>query len=212
MQITLLGTPMTRSLRAAWALEEAGVDYRYRRIDLRAGEGRSPDFLNINPGGKVPVLEVELDDSTQTIPESAAIVTWIGEQFPDSGLVPGASSAERSQYFRWMVFAVAELEQPLWTLSKHSFALPEKHRVPEIADTARWEWSIALKVLAKGLGNRHWILGDTFSGADILLAHTLKWGTARAGALENEVLERYMDRAFSRPACRSAIDREKTAS
>jgi len=211
MQITLLGTPITRSLRAAWALEEAGAEYAYRRIDLRAGEGRTPEFLDVNPGGKVPVLQITTRDDVETVSESAAIVTWVGEHFPESGLIPAVSDSARSQYFRWSVFAVAELEQPLWTMSKHSFAIPEKHRVPEIMDTAQWEWRVALKVLEKGLGNRQWILGDQFSGADILLAHTLKWGTARAGELESDVLRRYLDDAFSREACRAAIDREKTA-
>ena len=211
MGITVFGTPMTRSLRAVWALEEAGADYSYQRIDLRAGEGRKPDFLAINPGGKVPVIKIESEDGEQTVPESAAIVTWVGEHFPESNLLPPPTDSARNQYFRWIVFAVAELEQPLWTMSKHTFAIPEKHRVPQVVDTAQWEWKVAMRLLETGLGTKPWILGDNFSGADIMLAHTLKWGTAKAGALDSVVLTEYMDRAFARDACQAAIAREKVA-
>jgi len=92
----LYGRTNTRSLRAAWALEEAGAAYEYVTVDLFKGEGRSPAFLAINPAGKIPVLL----DGELVLTESLAIVTYIGEKFPASGLVP-ATLAERAGCLRW---------------------------------------------------------------------------------------------------------------
>jgi hypothetical protein len=94
--LTLFGCPNSRSMRAAWALEEAGARYEYIKVDLRKGEGRTPQFLAVNPGGKVPAL---VDDSV-VVTESGAIVTHIGERFPASGLVPPLSQPGlRAAYF-----------------------------------------------------------------------------------------------------------------
>ena len=67
---------------------------------------------------------------------------------------------------------MAELEQPLWTMAKHRFALPRAHRVPAILDTARWEFAGAVNILAASLGHRPFILGAQFRVDDILIGHT----------------------------------------
>ena len=78
-RFTLYGCPNTRSLRAAWALEEAGVPYDYVRINLFKGEGRKPPLIELNSSGKVPVLR----DGDMILTESAAIITHLGERFLD---------------------------------------------------------------------------------------------------------------------------------
>ena len=82
--IKVYGFPNSRSGRVVWALEEAGVDYAYVKVDLFKGEGRRPPYIDINPGGKVPTLI----DGDLLLTESAAICTYIGDLFPVSGLVP----------------------------------------------------------------------------------------------------------------------------
>ena len=77
--ITLYGYPNTRSTRAAWALEEVGAVYDHVKIDVSKGEGRSPAFLRINPGGKVPALA----DGDLLLTESAAIVTYVGDLYSE---------------------------------------------------------------------------------------------------------------------------------
>jgi glutathione S-transferase len=196
--------PNTRSARAVWAAEEAGADYDLIRVNLTKGEGRSPAYLQINPGGKVPVL----DDNGLTISESAAIVTYLGEKFPGSELIPAAGTEERAHYHRWCSFAIGELEQPLWTLAKHQFAIPEKYRVPAIRETALWEFSVAVDVLALGLGTREFILGESFSGADILLAHTLRWARGSQVSIASVALDDYADRMLARPAFKRTLERE----
>jgi glutathione S-transferase len=203
----LYGFPNTRSARALWALEEAGATYDYVHINLFEGEARQPPFLEINPGGKLPALI----DGNLTLTESGAICIHIADQFPAAKLAPAHGNIDRARFHQWCFFALSELEQPLWTLSKHTFALPEKYRVTAIMDTARWEFARATKVLAQGLGDREFIVGDTFTVADILLANTLNWARVRNVEITDATLNAYADRLLSRPALLRALEREKTA-
>ena len=202
--ITLYGCPNTRSTRAAWALEEAGAAYDHVKVDLFKGEGHSPSFLRVNPGGKVPALA----DDGFVLTESAAIVTYVGDLFPNSGLTPPPGTRERALYTQWCFFAIGELEQPLWTMAKHRFVLPEDWRVPAVIDTARKEFAVALRVLQSGLGNKPFILGETFTAADILIATTLAWAKRVEQLPECEPWTAYQERTLARPALARAKDRE----
>lgn len=202
--LTVYGFPNSRSLRAVWALEEAGAQYEYHKIELMQGEGRKPPFIGINPGGKVPAL---VDDDL-TLTESAAICTYIGDKFPASGLTPSPGTKQRALYDKWCFFVVGELEQPLWTLAKHRFVLPEKRRVPVVMDTALWEFSVAIKVLDEQLGDRSHAVGDSFTAADLLIAHTLGWALAFKVPVASERLNQYAERMLARPARERAGKRE----
>ncbi len=199
----LYGCPNSRSLRAAWALEEAGAQYEYVLVDLFKGAGRAPRFLALNPAGKVPVLV----DGGLTLTESAAIITYVAEKFPACHLMPQAG-APRADCLRWMLYVATELEQPLWTIAKHRFALPKDKRVAGMEDTARWEFTAAAGVLDKSLLDRPFVCGDSFSGADVLLAHTLAWARSAKIELASPVLAAYLERQLARPALARARARE----
>ncbi|MGQ0658339.1 MAG: glutathione S-transferase family protein [Chromatiales bacterium] len=202
----LYGCPDTRSSRAVWALEEARADYQYVFVDLFKGEGRRHAYQAVNPAGKVPVLV----DGALTLTESAAIVTYVGERYPASGLVPQDPIA-RADYLRWCFFVIGELEQPLWTLAKHRFALPPERRVPAIEETACWEFGRAAALVEQALAERKFILGNRFSGADILIANTLSW-TKRSGAIAlSPRLQAYTEGLLAREAAVRAREREQTA-
>ncbi|MEE4379082.1 MAG: glutathione S-transferase family protein [Candidatus Competibacteraceae bacterium] len=203
--IKVFGFPNTRASRVLWALEEIGTDYDYVKVDLMRGEGRKPPYIDLNPGGKVPTLV----EGNLVLSESAAICTYLGDRFPDSGLVPTVGTLERALYDKWCFFVIGELEQPLWTIAKHRFALPEKRRVPAIMDTALWEFEVAAKVLHTGLGERKFLVGDSFTAADILAAHTLSWAQAFNVPLDPENLQTYVQRLLARPALARAREREK---
>ena len=203
----VFGFPNTRSARVVWTLEEAGAPYEYVLVNLLKGEARQPQFLDLNPGGKVPAFS----DGDLLLTESGAICTHIADKYPASKLAPTPGSDDRARFHQWCLFALTELEQPLWTLSKHQFALPEKVRVPAILDTARWEFARAAKVFAQGLASREFIVGDTFTVADILLANTLNWARVRKVEIEPPALNAYADRLLARPACQRAVQREDTA-
>jgi glutathione S-transferase len=115
----------TRSIRARWALQEIGADFEPIRVNLVAGEHRRPEFLKINPAGKIPVL---VDDDL-VLTESVVIVLYLAEKYPDKGLLP-AGLNERAQVNRLSLFAATELEQPLWRIARHTALYPEEQRLP----------------------------------------------------------------------------------
>ena len=200
----IYGMPKTRSTRVVWALEELGVEYRFHLVDLAKGAGQSPEFLKLNPAGKVPVLT----DGELVLTESAAICTYLGDRHPESELVPRPGSAERGQYDQWCCFVLSELEQPLWTIGKHKFALPKEQRVAEVLAVAPWEFQRAAAVLAKRLAGREYLVGASFSMVDILAAHTLRWAQAFKVAHDIEALDEYQQRISSRAAFANARARE----
>jgi len=207
--IKVYGHPNSRSTRVVWALEEADAAYSYTKVDLFKGEGRKPPYVDLNPAGKVPAL---VDDDDLVITESAAICTYIAEKFPAAELIPPLDHPRnRAEYFRWCFFALSELEQPLWTIAKHRFALPEDKRVPAIIDTAIWEFSQQTKVLEKHLYEREFAVGNHFTVADILIAHTLAWARSAKVPLGHATLEHYADQMLSRPALHRAKQREQGA-
>ena len=204
--IKIYGFPNTRSTRATWALEETGADYRFIPVDLSKGEHHKPEYLKINPGGKVPALM----DGDLVLTESAAICTYIGEKFPASGLVP-TDITERAHYFQWCFFTMSELETPLWAMAKHTQILPQEHRVPTVAETCIWEFQRAAAVLAQHMESREYAVGNRFTAADILLGGTLNWARKAGVGLESVVLEAYARRMAARPGLVRAREREAKA-
>ena len=120
----------SRSFRCLWALEESGLEYKYVPIKLRTNENepdsaQNPDYLAINVQGKVPTLI----DGNMTLTESVAILNHIARRAPASGLRPTEDVKLIAKYDEMACFVLAELEQPLWSKGKHTFALPEEQRL-----------------------------------------------------------------------------------
>jgi len=203
--IKLYGFPQTRSSRVTWALEEAGAEYEYELVNLRAGEHKQPTFLAINPFGKIPTL---VDDG-HAISESAAICTYIAEKFPAARLIPNDAKS-RAEYFQWLFFVVSELEVHLWTAAKHDRLLPEDKKVPAVVSTSFWEFEKAAAVLSAQLKNQQYIAGNQFSAADIVCVSVLHWAHHQKVPLDDTLLS-YMNKLSERPALTRARKREADA-
>lgn len=199
----VLGGVQTRASRVTWLLEELGVDWTFTHVDLRTGQHRSPAFLALNPLGRVPVVMVE----GAPVAESGAICMVLASRHPGSGLLAAPGTLAHARQVQWSVFATDELEQPLWTRAKHSFALPEALRVPAVKDTAAWEWQRAADALALGLGDRPYLVDDAFSVADLLAAHTLRWAAAAKLPTGHATLDAYAARCLERPAFQRSLDK-----
>ena len=185
-----------RTLRALWALEEAGAQYEYIEVDVMRGAGREPWFLEINPGGKVPVL----DDGGRIITESAAICMHVADKHPDSQLMPLVGTPERTECHKWISYILTELDAPLWTIAKHRFGLPRERRVPAVIETAGWEFRSAAKILESTLVGRPYLAGLSFSVADILAGHTLLWAKSARLPLGSDALDTYLGKLLARVA------------
>lgn len=194
--LKLYGFMRSRSNRPQWALEELEVPYTFVQLDFQAADHRSETFLALNPGGKVPVL---VDDDF-VLSESAAICTYLGDRFPEKRMTPAPATRERALYDQWMLFIQSELEQPLWSKGKHSFALPEQYRIPAMLDTALYEFERPLQILADALGEREWLIGDRLTMVDLMAAHTLRWAVNFKFPVEQPNLLRFLERMENRPA------------
>lgn len=201
----LFGFGHSRSFRDLWALEESGLEYEYIPKMLRVdgseeNSAKHPDYMALNVQGKVPTLQ----DGPLILSESIAIAYYIARRAPESGLLPDTDTAGYAKIDELMCFILAELEQPLWTKGKHMFALPEEQRVPQIMETAVFEFNKAVNALDHLLDDSEFACGDSFTIADICLAHTFNW----AIRFEFEVPEKYKalrERHYQRPAAQRAL-------
>ncbi len=190
----LYGFGGTRSLRALWALRELDADFEFVPVNLLAGEHRRPDFLRLNPAGKIPVLI----DGDVLLTESAAIVMYLAEKYRDKGLLP-AALGDRAQVYRWAMFAVTELEQPLWRITRHTRLYPEDKRLPDDVALAGQEFVAMAAVLDRHMEGRQFIVGDSVTVADCITAYTLDWGNERRLIDGCPQLRAYLERMYTRP-------------
>ena len=190
------GTP--RAMRVYWALEELGLEYEHHLVASRSGETQTPEFTALNPRQKVPVLR----DGELMLTESAAIVTYLAETYgAETGLIPAPATEERARYFEWCFFVMTELDATsLYVIRRHE-GLTELYGESTVAAQAARNYFrkyalVASETLKDG---RDYILDDTFTGADILLATTLDWGRASRIDLP-EPFDAYLQRTHARPA------------
>ncbi|QYK02277.1 glutathione S-transferase family protein [Shewanella psychrotolerans] len=202
--ITLYGTPKSRALRVSWLLEELSIDWTFSFINFSKGDNRSDSFLALNPSGKIPVIT----DDDLVLTESAAICQYLAEKYGGGRLLPAAGTASAGHYHQWVSFIICELEQPLWTMGKHKFALPDEQRQSSILPVAKWEFDKAAALAETMIPNTPYLLGDEISVADILLTHTLMWATMFDQDIPPK-LASYRDRLQSNPALIRALEKTK---
>jgi glutathione S-transferase len=194
----------------AWALEESGLDYEYVAIKLfgdpaDSDSAQNVDYLALNVQGKVPTL-VHQD---LVLTESIAILNYIARKAPDSELLPQVDTVSYAHHDELVCFILAELEQPLWSSGKHRFALPAEQRVPQMLETAKFEFTNAVSTLDNLLRDnfstaKDFTFANKFSITDLLLAHTFNW----AIRFQFDVPEKYIelrDRHYQRPAAVRAM-------
>ena len=201
--LTLYGSGQSRSFRALWALEESDLPFEFKAVNIgRSEEGgtQTNSYKQLNFQGKVPAL---VDDDL-IINESAAIVNYIAACAPEKQLVPMEDIALRAYYDEICFFVLSDLEQALWTYGKHSFVLPKELRIKEVLAVTHWEFEKSLKALYQYVVDKEFIVGEKFSMADILVAHTLNWAHRFKFSVPDDLLD-YKERIYQRPACQRAL-------
>ena len=186
--------PPTRSIRPRWMLQELEVPFESAWVNLPKGEHRSPEFLKLNPAGKVPVL---VDDDL-VLNESVAIVLYLAEKYPEKGFLPKDSKA-RAELDRWLLFTVTELEQPLWRIAKHTSLLPPERRIPTDVALAGDDFRDMAPVLEEHLEHNEFVAGDRVSAADFVVAYTLDWANEAKLLSDFPAASAYMERMYERP-------------
>lgn len=202
----LYGFAGTRSQRALWGLKEVDADFEFVSVNLREGEHKRPEFLRINPAGKVPVLI----DGDQIIPESAAIVLYLANKYPEKGLMPD-DLRERAQAYRWTLFAVTELEQPLWRITRHTLLYPPEKRSPADIELAREDFKTMAAILDRHLDGRQFIVGNALSVADCVTAYLIDWANELHLIDTFPQLQAYLERLYARPEAPQRIAEARMA-
>ncbi len=194
----------TRSIRARWTLQELGVDFEAITINLRAGEHRSPQYLAINPAGKLPALI----DGDLVLTESAAIVLYLAEKY---GKFLPADAPGRAEVNKWMLFTVTELEQPLWRIAKNRNLYPEAQRLAADIPLAGQDFRAMAEVAEKHMQGRTFVAGNSVTVADFVLAYTLDWANEVQLLDRSPQLVAYMERMYARPKAPKRIAQLRAA-
>lgn len=184
----VVGTGRTRTFRVLWMLEELGLEYQH--LDEAP---RSDKVRKLNPTGKVPVL---LDDGEPVI-DSTAIITYLADKH--GALSAPCGTLARARQDALTQFVLDEMDAVLWTASRHTFILPEEHRVPEIKPSLKWEFERSQKVLLERMGAGPFLTGDSMSVPDIIACHCAGWALAAKFPLIDG-FKAYSKRLTARPA------------
>jgi glutathione S-transferase len=190
--LRLFGSGRSRWVRPLWMLRELSVPFEAVVVDRTGGDLDSDWFRALNPSGKIPVLV----DASGPVCESGAILLYLGDKFPDAGLVPRAGTYARGRHDQWMFTIATEFEQPLWQLHKQ---VNKGVGDAAVGQRARDDFAVAAAVFEAVLTDRRHLLGAGFTAADIMLSHLLTWEVCQELLSDLPALCAYRDRTTSRP-------------
>jgi glutathione S-transferase len=188
--LTLYHASQSRSSVALWMLEETGQPYDLKLLRLSAGDNLKPDYLAINPMGKVPALK----HGDTVITELAAICTYLADEFPDKKLNVPIGSPKRGAYLKWLFFGPGCLESAMVDR-----AAPRK----DAADRKMLgygDFDTTMNVLARAVEKGPWLMGDQFTAADVVIGASIRWGMIFKLVPERKEFVDYAARIAMRPA------------
>jgi glutathione S-transferase len=187
--VTLFHSPQSRSAGALVLLEELGADYELHVLNLRQGEQRRPDYLAVNPMGKVPAIVHE----GVLVSEQGAVYAFLADLHPQAGITPATGDRLRGPYLRWLFFYGSSFEP--------AFIDRALKREPAPPSTCPYgDYDTMLKTLTDQLAQGPFLLGERFTAADVLWATALRWTTMFKLVPELPVVAGYIARATARPA------------
>ena len=192
----LFWAPMTRSQRAIWMLEEAGIDYEMELVGLRDENRRdSEDFLAASPMGKVPAIV----DGDIRMAESAAICIYVADRYCAGTLAPTLDAPDRGAYLYWSMYTPAVVEP----------AMSEKvgNIAPNRVSNGWGDFDLMIDTWDKALEGKEWILGDQFTAADVMLGSSAVFLRMFEMLPDTRNIGRYADQCLARPANQRATEK-----
>lgn len=178
--------PQSRAVISKWMLDECGAEYEIAPIDLTRGEHKTPEFLKINPAGKLPALV----DGEARLFENAAICLYLADEFPSVRLSPAIGTRERARYLSLMVYSTSQLEP---AMGDHLMQLgpPAPSRGWTDFDTVR-------DVVEREIGRGPYLFGDWFTAADVMIGSMFLWKRTWGAPPDRPAIEAYVDRLLQR--------------
>jgi glutathione S-transferase len=181
--------PRSRATISKWVLDECGADYELVLVDFEKKENKAPEYLAVNPSGKLPALV----DGPNRIFESVAIALYLGDKYPQAGLAPTIDSPDRGRYLSLMVYATSQLEPAMGESLM-------KSENPETQKAKGWtNFEIVQEVIEKELGAGPYLFGEKFTLADILIGSAFIWRRFFGPCEESPTLKAYIDLLQARP-------------
>lgn len=191
--------PRSRARIAHWGLEEIGAPYEFALLDFDKKEHKTPEFLKLNPMGKIPAIV----HRGQTVTEAAAILTYLGDAFPEQNLAPRNDDPARAKYLRMMFFVATCFEAAV--MDKIN---PRTREIPMSA--VGWgNWADVSRTIEEAILPGPYVLGDTFTMVDVLTAAQLGWSSMMKWIELTPSLTDYVKRCHDRPAQVRADDQSK---
>ena len=199
-KLTLYHAAPSRSSIVRWMLEEVGEPYDIQHVSLSKGETRTPDYLAINPMGKVPALR----HGDVVLTETAAICTYLADEFPHAKLNIPIGNPRRGVYLKWLFFGPSCIE-PAMT----DRAFPRKEE-PRPGMLGYGDFDTVLKVVGNAVAKGPpYIMGDQFTAADVVIGSDLRFGMMFKMLPERSEFTAYTGRLAQRPALQRAEAKDK---
>ncbi len=195
MAIVLHHHPWSRASGTVWMLEETGVDYELRWVDIMAGAQKTPEFLALNPMGKLPVLV----DGDAVVSESAAIGVYLADRYGAGRLAPALDDPARGSYLRWAFFSPSVIEPAAAARASGGNFRPV---------AVGWgTYEIMLDATEAAIGSGPWLLGERFTMADVILGGTLRFMLMFKMIDQRPAFTDYVQRLDTRPAYQRSVAR-----
>lgn len=192
MSIVLYHHPFSRAAAAVWMLEEVGAPYELRFVDMPAGAHKAKEIVALNPMGKLPVLT----EGDVVVTESAAIGLYLADRHAYGRLAPRVDDPARGTYLRWSLFAPSVIE-PGATAKMAGWSFKESQ--------AGWgSHEAMLTAMESAIRDRSFLLGDTFSMADVIFGGTLRYMLTFKLIEPRPTFTAYAERLAARPALQRA--------
>jgi glutathione S-transferase len=191
-----------RGFRVVWLLEEMGIPYRLRPVDLLAGVENDPEFLSINPGGFIPAIQ----DGDVTMVESIAIMEYLIARYGPTPLAPAPHDRAFALYQQFLHLGEAGLGANIQVVVVSGFIAPERERDNWGARWALDQFNNRMKLVKRQLVRAPYMAGEAFTTADISVTYTLNLARRRGGIVLDEAEKAYMDRTTGRDGYRRALD------
>jgi glutathione S-transferase len=193
--LTFYTNPMSRGRIIRWMLEEVGQPYETVILDF-ATTAKAPDYLAINPMGKVPAIK----HGDTVVTECGAICAYLADAFPQANLAPPSGSPLRGPYYRWLFFAAGPIEQAA-SMTALNVQVPADRQ----AMVGYGSSEIMHDTLEGLLDGRSYVAGDSFTAADLYLASHLGWGMQFGTIQKRPAFEAYVAKHHGRPAALRAV-------
>lgn len=191
-KLRFFSNPRSRARMVRWMLEECGADYE--TVDLEFGpEMKSPEYLSINPMGKVPALQ----HGDAVVTETGAILAYLAELFPEKRLAPAMDSPERASYLRWLFFVAGPVEA-VTTARNEGWLQSQTHQQAMSAGFGRFD--DVLNTLLHAVAGKRYVCGDHFTAADLYLASYIGWSMMDGSLPRRPEFEAYATPLLQRAA------------